>query len=146
MATIRERILDAMVAAFNTSAPLGVPVAVRRRLPMIETSMLPFVDIMPVQEQTQSATSRLSSPVVRRTMRVKVRCWAAGDSAEAACDTMVAWATKALAGNTLGGLAHDIEELGTEWQSAIVDAQYGVAEVEFAVSYQTKTADQELHS
>lgn len=142
MATIRDQILDAVVVALNTGAPSGIPVARRRRFSSIEADSLPVVDVAPLIEPL-SRVGGQSGPIVKRKLGFVVRVWTAGDAPEIAADPIAAWVSKALAGNRLGGLAHDIEEIGAKWMGNPMDSLYGLTEIEFSAQYQTKTADQE---
>lgn len=146
MASIRDQILDAVVAALNTATPAGVPQAARHRLTPYELANLPAIDVAPIEEQAEGIGPRLNPSAVKRTLRFKVRCWARGDAPEVAADAMVSWATKVLAGNRLGGLAHGIEEVGTSWTDDVSNDVFGVAEVEFIAQYQTKAADQGVNA
>jgi hypothetical protein len=141
MASIRDQILDAVVLALNTDAPIGIPVAIRRRVTQL--AELPAIDVAPVKEQVERIGGRWG-PLKQRSFYFKVRCWARDDAPEKAADAMVVWATKALSGNYLGGLVQSLEESSSEWQDEAAETIYGVAEVEFLAAYQTKTADQEL--
>ena len=140
--TIREKIIQAAVAALNNGTPGGVPQTTRLKATPYQTADLPAMDIRPGREEMRDKQSR-TQPVVLRDFSFVVTCYAKGDAVDKLLDPLIAWATKVLAGNRLGGLAHDIEESDTEWDFEHGDALYGVASITFAVTFQTKTADQE---
>ena len=145
MATIRQQILEAAVTALNTGTPSGVPSAAQRRITPRDIGDLPAIDVAP-GEEVVVRVGGAGGPIVKRSMKFKVRCWVKGDAPEIAADPLIAWATKALAGSRLGGLALQIDEVGTTWIYDIADDVYGVAEVEFSAEYVTKFNDQEAKS
>lgn len=142
MATIREQILAAILTALNTGTPGGVPMAVRGRTMPYEAAQLPAMALYPVREEVENAGGRFG-PIVKRRLTFNVEIRATGALSDQVLDPITAWLTKALAGNTLGSLTHEIEEVGTEWSVEAADKTFGMATVTFAARYQTKTADQE---
>lgn len=142
MSTYRDQVLDALVAELNNGRPIDVPEARRRRFSTMEADQLPIIDVATLREQSQRIGGA-AGPITRRKLLIGVRCWASGDAPEIAADAMVLWVTKTLSQNRLGGLVNDIEETETQWAADALDIIYGVAEVQFAIDYQTKTKDQE---
>lgn len=140
--SIRDNVLTAVVTALNTDRPGNVPAARRRRFSAMETASLPVIDVAPVKEHVAPVGGR-AGPLVKRSLEFVVRVWTSGDAPEIKADVAAAWATKALANNRLGGLVHDIEEMGTEWQARPMDSVFGATEIHFLAQYQTKTTDQE---
>jgi len=144
VATMREQILDAVVAAFNAARPVGVPMAERKRLKVAELDALPLIDVATLEESKEPIGGR-TGPTVRRRLRIVLRFWVAGDAPEVTADPMVAHATAALEGNRLGGLTLDgLEELAIRWTDEVGEFTYGVAEMEFLAEYMTKRQDQEV--
>lgn len=141
MATVREQILDAVVTALNAGAPAGFPVATRTNPDPYEPGALPAVTVFPTDESVSDvgASGHRRGPVTNRRLTFRVECRAIGEPPETALDPMIAWVVKALAGSTMGGLAHDVQEQRTEWVVEAAEEVYGLASVEFAVDYRTLT-------
>lgn len=131
-----------LVTALNTGTPGGVPQAARSRTKPYEAASLPAVSVYPLREAAERVGGK-TGPIIKRRLTIRIECRAVGEPADQVIDPMVAWVTKALAGNTLNNLAHDIEETGTEWEVELADKAYGLASIDFSILYQTKTTDQE---
>jgi hypothetical protein len=142
MATLRERIIDAVVTALNAGRPADVPEATRLKTTPYEPSQLPAMTVYPVREDVEDVGGRFG-PLVKRALTLRVECRAIGDPVDRNLDPLLAWATKALSGNDLGGLVIDIAETGTEWAVEPAEAVHGIAVVDFTALYATKTNDQE---
>lgn len=142
MATLRERIIAAALTALNTGRPPGVPEATRLKTTPYEPLQLPAMTIYPVREDVEEVGGRFG-PIVSRTLTFRVECRATGEPVDQKLDPLLAWATKALAGNNLNGLVIDIAEIGTEWAVEPAEAVHGIALVDFTALYATKTNDQE---
>jgi hypothetical protein len=142
MSTLRERIIAAVVTALNTGRPSNVPEATRLKTTPYEPSQLPAITVYPVREEVEDVGGRFG-PIVKRALTLRVECRATGDPVDQKLDPMLAWATKALSGNDLGGLVIDIAEAGTEWAVEPAEAVHGIAIADFTALYATKTNDQE---
>lgn len=146
MSSIREQVLVAVMAALNGGGkPAGVPAAERTRVIALEVSQLPSIVLVPRRESVDVQGGRLG-PLVQRRLSVELEHRAAGGAgvpADQAADALLSWPVKALCGNTLGGLAIEIRESGTEWQYADGEAPFVLATQTFEVAYTTRVADAE---
>lgn len=142
MATLRERIIAAALTALNTGRPADVPEATRLKTTPYEATQLPAMTIYPVREDVEDVGGRFG-PIVKRALTLRIECRATGEPVDQKLDPLLAWATKALSGNNLGGLVIDIAEIGTEWAVEPAEAVHGIALVDFTALYATKTNDQE---
>jgi len=141
--TVREQVVQAVMAALNSdSRPADVPPCERVSFSAATSGNVPKMMLYPVKE----AVTRINrGPLAQRTLTVRIDCRAASlaaESADALANSMVAWATQALSGSRLGGLAHDVAEVAVDW--SFEPAEYLLVEVslEFAITYQTQVQDQ----
>lgn len=141
--TIREQIVAAVLAALNAEAkPEGVPACERVSYLAASSSNTPRMMMYPVRE---SVARHNNGPAARRELTVRIDCRAAalaGEGADTLVEGMVAWATKALAGNRLGGLANDVSEVAIDWSFEASEYLLVEASVEYSISYQTHVSDQ----
>lgn len=145
MASLRSQIIGAVVAALNgPGKPAGLQVY-RFRLSPVDKTKLPAIVVRPMAEEVSKEHAR--SPVMRRTLRLNVQCFAAptaGMAVDDSLDAVLVWASKAVLGTlTHGGLAITTSESRTEWDADEADQVYAGATVEFLIDYTTKTSDQE---
>jgi hypothetical protein len=144
VSSVREQILTAVMAALNDAGrPVGVPAAERTRVLALEVAGLPSTVLVPRRESVQFKGGRWS-PLVERTLTIELEHRAAGGSgvtSEQAADALLSWPVKALCGNTLGGLAMEIRESGTEWQYADGEEPFVLASQSFEIAYTTRVAD-----
>ena len=151
MASIRERIIAAMAAALDgPEKPEGVTVHRDRTRP-IERDKLPAIVLYAASPdvRTREETVRRSDhDTVERTFtamvegRVVVR---PDESPDAAIDPLYVWTVKALrADPTLGGLAMDVRETGTDIIAAEFDKTYAAFGTTFEVVYFTAEDDPEV--
>lgn len=144
MASLREQIINAAVAALNVSRPAGVPPATRLRK-SYESAQLPAITVYYTGDTAQKP-SGARSPIVKRVMTLVVECRAAADQVETILDPLLVWAVKTLAPSTLGGLVSEIAEKTTIPEVAIKEAMHGKTALSFEVTYQTNTGDMEAKS
>ena len=149
MASIRSQILDYVAAKLNgTGKPTGLSVELMR-LRNLEPVSLPFSVVRPTGEEVSLARpDNLRCPVVERTMRFIVDCFAeagTGQTADDALDSLLVWTTKAiLADPRMGGLAIHTSEDSTDREADETAAgTYARASISFTVRYRTSTNDQE---
>lgn len=141
MASRRSAIVDAIVAAVDgASKPAGLTVF-RTRADAVRAANLPAVVISRVQEDvTRGDGSR--GYKARRTLHVRADCFVStatdGETSEDALDPLTSWVVQAvMADVTLGGLAHNTNEVATQWSVSDTDAVYAHAGVGFAIDYIT---------
>jgi hypothetical protein len=156
VSTIRDQICDAIIDALNTDTPEGVPDASDTRGD--EVDPIPGIVVYLVSDQVETGTGQtvgtermqfrpMHLPAVVRMARLIVEERAGEDDetpARKAVDPLAAWAVKALSGNRLGGLAHELYEVRTDFQYAQRDRMYVRAAHEFCVAYSSRTNDAEL--
>ena len=137
MASVREQIVVAAIAALNAGTPGGVPAAERTRSTAVEEAGLPSIIVYPTRETSASAPAH--GPIVHRRLTLAVECRAKGDGTvrpDQAVDPLVVWVIKALAGSVLGGLAHVIEEGDITFAYEQGEAPLCLAVVEMVVEHQ----------
>lgn len=142
MSSIRDQILDAIIAALNTATPGGVPQATRDYINPLEGSDLPAISVRASREESEGKPNRFG-PLRQRRLTVRVECFAAGSPGDEELDPLVTWAGKVLSGDAgrFGGLAHCTEETAIEWNSEERDQPFASAFMDFTVEYQTRTGD-----
>lgn len=141
MSSIREQIIEAALAALNTSTPGGVPAADRLRMEPYQIEDLPAIVIMALREEIEPLKDSRWGPLVNRVLTLRVACYAAGSPADGLIDPLLTWADQALDSNQFGGLANDTLPALIEWQYAAEDQQFAVALADYRITYQTKRAD-----
>ena len=145
MTTRRELIMQAVLAALNSdSRPDTAPLATRANAVAASAAGLPKVAVVPIKETIERINRGLTA---RRTLTLRVECQAAGivgseEAADGLLDDIVAWATQALSGNTLGGLVLSLEETSIDWAVEVQDYAYCAAIVDFEATYETDHNDQ----
>jgi len=153
MSTIREQIVQAIVAALNTDRPDGIPETVRTREESPEPDQLPMLtfyqgddDVAPAHK-SEPGTGRRHGAVVKRMLVGKLDALgkAGAVPADAAVDPLLAWGTKAIAGaGRLGGLANERpHEVKTEFSYERSDFNYCRATMTWHIEYQTLPDDAE---
>lgn len=145
MSSVREQVLQAVMAALNTGRPAGVPAVERTRVIALEASQLPSTVLVPRRESVEKTGGRFG-PLVSRRLSLELEHRAAGGASlppDQAVDALLAWPVKALCASTLGGLAIEINESGTEWHYADGEAPFVLAVQTFEIAYTTRVSDAE---
>lgn len=144
MTTQRSTLVTAIRAALSADGlPVGLTVEPRRSWPT-ELSQLPLTMVGRMKEATVRATPSKVSPVVKRTLTIRLDHWATGDDPEEALEPLLAWSTaQMLAAPGWNAVAIETAEDSTEWDQAMLDQNMGHAIQTFTVAFVTKTADQE---
>jgi len=142
-ASVRDRIVDAAIAALNASAakPTGAPAVDDTRMEPYAVNELPAVTVFELREEDEYEKSGRWAYFLKRTMTLRVEIRVAGDPPRKVIDPLYVWAGKALAGQQFGGLAEDCIEALSEWQYADNDQPYALLSVDFRVFYVTLKAD-----
>lgn len=141
MASRRSQIVDAIVTALNAvGKPTGVTVY-RTRDAALADAQLPAIVVSRVQEEVARGDGPRGYKV-RRTLRVQVDCFVAtstdGEPSEDAMDPLTSWVVQAVCADpTLGGLADNINELGTSWTLVDSNAVHAHAASLFGIDYIT---------
>ena len=138
--SITERIIGAICAALQSrGGPSGLTVD-RERRRAIDAAQLPNISVYPTTEQATRPHGSRTSPAVQRVLGIDVRLRAAGDSS--ATDPLRLWAVQQImADPSLGGLALDVEEGSTEWETEEgTEGKIEAAICTFQVTYVTARA------
>ena len=145
MTTQRSTLVTAIRAALNGAGkPAGLTVIPRRAVP-VEGTGLPLTMVGRTKEATARATTSKTSPVVKRTLTIRLDHWATdATDPEEALEPLLAWGTKQmLTAPGWSGVAFETSEDSTEWDLESLDQNFGHATQTFTVAFATKTADQE---
>lgn len=146
MASIREQIMQAAVAALNAGSgkPVGTTV-MRSRLSAIEQSELPCIVVYQGSEPVQTMKGLKFSPILERSLNLMIELRVSDEAPDAALDPFLTYVTATLQGTTnFGGLANAILEKDITWELAEgSDFNYGRAVMTWQIDYQTATANQE---
>jgi hypothetical protein len=146
LASVREQIVAALVAALSAGGgPAGLTVHRERTRP-IEIDSLPSILVYadddvpkPLAQQTYDA------PLTERHLSLSIECRAAGSSGVAvdqALDPILVWAASAVrADEKFGGLASGVEEGRTVWSSRETDTQVAAAKWSITIRYRTSRLD-----
>lgn len=140
-ASVREQIIEAVLAALTTGAPVGVPQATRRRGEPYQASELPAIDVKPVREEVEYEQSGKRTYFRKRVLTLRVSVSTIGDDSVA--DPMTTWATQVLDGqNVAPSLIEDCIEALYEWDFSNEDQKYSVVHQDFRIHYHTVVGDQ----
>lgn len=151
MASIREQIIVALMAALNAGGgPAGLTVH-RERTRAIEQDSLPAIMIYCEDDPPKTLSGvTYRAPLTERQLTVGVECRALGSSSvspDAALDPVTVWATKqTFSDETFGGLANGVEEIRTVWSSREGDKPIAAATIHFTIKYRTSRLDPTLKS
>lgn len=147
---ITDNVVAALGAATITLAsgstvtkPTGLTVERHRPTP-IAASTAPGVFVYQGVESVETGPARGPSRVARRKLQliVEIRLDAAGVSADQALDTPRRWVILAVCSDPRrNGLAHDTQEIGSEWDQAENSSQLAALKIAFLVEYVTSASD-----
>lgn len=143
-ASVRSRIVDAAIAALNTSPPAGFPTADDTRLESYTADELPAVSVFEVREESETEKEGRWSYFIKRTFTLRIEIRIAetqAKTARATMDPLYVWVGQTLGGNQFGGLAEDCYETLAEWQYAAEDQAYTMLQLDFRVLYSTLKSD-----
>lgn len=150
MASVRDKIVAAAVAALNTGTPVGVPAADRVRTAEVAPSELPSIVVFPVRDEPEEVGGG-GGPIVLSRLTLVAECRAQGTASvrpDEALDPLATWVVKALANKQLpngagGVLNNDILEGSTSFSYESGETPMSLAAVEMIVVYQHLVADPE---
>lgn len=143
-ASVRSRIVDAAIAALNTSPPSGFPTADDTRLESYTADELPAVSVFEVREESETEKEGRWSYFIKRTFTLRIEIRIAetlAKKARATMDPLYVWVGQTLGGNQFSGLAEDCHEALGEWQYAAEDQAYTMLQLDFRVLYSTLKSD-----
>ena len=151
MSSIREQILSAIVATLGAAgAPAGLTVHRERTRP-IESDSLPAVMVYAEDDVPKPfAAQNYRAPLTERQLTVVLECRAQGSlttAVDVALDPIAIWATQQMfADVSFGGLANEVEEGRSAWQSREGDLPVASCAIHFTVKYRTSRLDPTLKS
>ena len=146
MASIREQIVIALVAALNAEGgPAGLTVHRERTRP-IEIDSLPAIMVYNDDDVPKPLAAQVyAAPLTERRLSVAMECRAAGSSGispDQALDPILVWAAEAVfADEHFGGLASSVEEGRTVWSSKETDTPIAAAKWNVTIKYRTARTD-----
>ena len=146
MSSIREQIVDGIVALLEASgSPAGLTVHRERTRP-IEDDSLPALVVYCEDEEPKSTDKQtFRSPLVERSLRliVEARARATGGLApDQALDPLLVWtAQQILQNETIGGLAIGATEGKTSWITKEADVVVAAAIANYHIRYRTARTD-----
>lgn len=147
-ATIREQIISAIIAALGVmggNRPGGLTVHRERTRP-IEVDSLPAILVYAEDDVPKPLGQQVyGSPLTERQLTVSLECRAQGTSSvspDEALDPLLVYATQQMfADEKFGGLANQVEEGKTAWNSREGDVPVASARLSFTVRYRTSRLD-----
>ena len=154
MSSRRDAIVDDIATALGAASitlpggatvakPSGLNVHRQRAVP-IDTDQLPAMVVYQVQEVVDRASGRNPGFLSRRKLQVavEIRIDAGATSADQALDTYLRWAVLAVCLDPRRStLAHDTQELGTQWDQETRSSRLASATPVFLVDYVTSAYD-----
>lgn len=148
MSALRKQIVDAVVAALNTSTPSGVPAAETARVLGLDLSTLPRIIVYRIREEELDVGGR-RGPLQKARLELAVECWAAGDEstpADEATEPLTTWAFQALTDQALGGLVNNCRPVEINYGLGTGEVDFCLATVSFMVEYSFRTGDPEVRT
>jgi hypothetical protein len=152
MASIREQILDQIVANFAAvGAPVGLTVHRMRTRP-IEEDSLPAILVYTEDDEPKALGAQVfKSPLVERRLVVYIEYRALASltlAPDQALDPLIVWGTKQMVTNEKfvsnaypDGLGMGVVELKTAWLSKEGDKMFAAASTQWLVHYRTSRLD-----
>jgi hypothetical protein len=151
MSSIRDRILDAVIAALSaTGGPAGLNV-VEDRTHSADLSQLPMIGVFSEDDDPEGVGQDVRAPLVEKSMTLTLEYRAAVPVPETGhqpvaprkvIDPLYCWAMAQVAKDeTFGGLAMWVKEGAMKWLSKEGDTIVAAAAQKLTVFYQTKRLD-----
>ena len=138
MTTKRESILAAVKTALTGTAGVGTRIY-RSRVDPLSRGESPAIIIEPVSDTPEQNTSL---PTLDWTMTVRITVIERADIPDqAADDTIESLHSKIMADLTLGGYAHDVVPVRTEFEFIEADKPSGLISCEYEIRYRTDVDD-----
>jgi|TARA_R100000084_G_C4547106_1_gene98306 hypothetical protein len=136
--TKRENILAAIRTALTSTTGVGTRIF-RTRVDPIARAESPAIIIQPIRDVCVQATSL---PKLDWTMTVRITVIERADIPDqAADDTIESLHSKIMADLTLGGYAHDVVPVRTEFEFIEADKPSGLISCEYEIRYRTDVDD-----
>lgn len=143
MTTVRLEVRDAVIDALNADRDPDIPAASKRRWIPGQTNLCPMIGVFFLQEQPRAVGGRHGG-LVERPLQIAVQpviAVAHPDQADDAIEPLLEHIVSRLGSTNLEGLALDVEEIGTKWESGQLDRFYLAATTTWLINFQTKRND-----
>ena len=138
MATKRENILAAIRTALTDTVGVGTRIY-RTRVDPVARAESPAIIVQPIRDVCVQNTSL---PKLDWTMTVRITVIERADIPDqAADDTVASLHSKVMNDLTLGGQAHDVVPVRTEFEFIEADKPSGLISCEFEIRYRTDVDD-----
>lgn len=138
MTTKRENILAAIRTALTNTVGVGTRIY-RTRVDPVARAESPAIIVQPIRDVCVQTTSL---PKLDWTMTVRITVIERADIPDqAADDTIESLHSKVMNDLTLGGYAHDIVPVRTEFEFIEADKALGLISCEYEIRYRTEVAD-----
>ena len=138
MTTKRENILAAIRTALTNTVGVGTRIY-RTRVDPVARAESPAIIVQPIRDVCVQTTSL---PKLDWTMTVRITVIERADIPDqAADDTIESLHSKVMNDLTLGGYAHDIVLVRTEFEFIEADKALGLISCEYDIRYRTEVAD-----
>ncbi len=138
MTTKRENILAAIRTALTNTVGVGTRIY-RTRVDPVARAESPAIIVQPIRDVCVQTTSL---PKLDWTMTVRITVIERADIPDqAADDTVESLHSKVMNDLTLGGYAHDIVPVRTEFEFIEADKALGLISCEYEIRYRTEVAD-----
>jgi|TARA_Y100000015_G_C2318368_1_gene55496 hypothetical protein len=138
MTTKRENILATLKSTLANTTGVGTRIY-RSRVEPLSRGESPAIVIEPI---TDDASQNTSLPTLDWTLRVRVSVIERSSIPDqAADDTIESLHSKIMSDLTVGGYAHDVQPVRTEFEFIEADQPLGVISSEFEIRYRTQVAD-----
>lgn len=138
MTTKRENILAAIRTALTDTTGVGTRIY-RTRVDPVARAESPAIIVQPIRDVCVQTTSL---PKLDWTMTVRITVIERADIPDqAADDTVESLHGKVMNDLTLGGYAHDIVPVRTEFEFIEADKALGLISCEYEIRYRTEVAD-----
>ncbi len=149
MASIREQIADAVIAALvDPAGPAGLNVHRERTRP-IEQDKLPAILVyFEDEEPTPLEKQKFQAPLTQRHLGLVLEMRAvpsAGQAPDEAIDPLYCWSVQqVMKDEKFGGLAMGVTEGPTKWMAKEADVIYAGAALHLTIHYRTSRLDPTL--
>lgn len=148
MSSIRDQLIDAVVAKLNGAGKPAKVEAIRYSLSKIDFKPDPtkkFLMVYPEKDQV-SPPDRMFG-MLKRTLRLCVDAYSLGEPIDENLDPALCWITTALSSDdSLGGLALDVRHVSEEWSEAFAQEGIGMCRSLWDIEYTQLRSSQERQS
>lgn len=144
MSSVREQVLDAMVAAWNTDTPVGVPELRRAPFYQIDATAV-CADLYWLADEEQP-DSRDQGQMQMHHLAAVIEGRAVGslnDLPEVKLDPVYVWASRVFNDNRLGGLTDSLRVAGCEMQRGGEEKPAAKVLIALSAKYTSRVSDAE---